>query len=508
MVKKTGKSRRNSVIRAIFVGISLCIQIGWILLMILKLNAWSAYIALFTSLLTTLVVLKLYSKRTNAAYRMPWMLAMMALPVMGLCLYLITQVALSPRRIHHQARAIRARTKPYLIQTGAEETLARQDKAAGNLSRYLWKFDRSPVYGGTDVRYYGHGREVLPDLLCDLEKARSFIFMEYFIVEDREAFGQIREVLARKAAEGLDVRLMYDDIGSIGYVDWDFARELNAQGIRCQVFNPALPFLNLFMNNRDHRKITVIDGKVGYTGGYNLADAYFGMAFPYGQWKDTGIRLEGQAVKSLTATFLELWAVAARREEYYGNYLEEIYSVPGSGFVQPFADSPLDGEETAENVYLNLLSQAKDYAWFMTPYLIITDELARALELAAKRGVDVRIVTPGIPDKKAVYAVTRSYYARLVADGVRIFEYSPGFCHGKQCLVDDSLASIGTSNLDYRSLYLHFENNVVLYGCDCLKDMKADFEETFTQCREVTDAYRSAPMRLWECILRLFAPML
>jgi cardiolipin synthase len=503
-----GKFRRNSILRAVFVGISLCLQIGWILLMIVKLNAYSTYIALMTSLLASLVILRLYSRRRNNAYRMPWIMVMMALPVMGLSLYLITEVALSPRRIHSQVKTIRNKCKPYLMQGKAGQQLARQDKSAGNLSHYLWNYDRSPVYTGTDARYYGHGRDFLPDLLRDLENAEKFIFMEYFIVEDGESFSRIREVLARKAAEGLDVRLMYDDIGSIGYVDFRFARELNEQGIRCQVFNPALPFLKLFMNNRDHRKITVIDGKIGYTGGYNLADAYFGLEHPYGQWKDTGLRLEGEAVRSLTATFLELWTVTARKEEYYGKFLETTASVPGSGFVQPFADSPLDGEETAENVYINLLSQARDYAWFMTPYLIITDELAKALELAAKRGVDVRIMTPGIPDKRAVYAVTRSYYARLVEDGVRIFEYSPGFCHGKQCLVDDCIASIGTSNLDYRSLYLHFENNVVLYGCDCLQDMKQDFEKTFSECREVTDAYRSAPMRLWECILRLFAPML
>ncbi len=508
MKEKVGRSRRNSVLRAVFVGISLCLQVGWILLMVLKLNTYSTYIALLTSFLAALVVLRLYSRRRNSAYRMPWIMVMMALPVMGLSLYLITEVALSPRRIHDRVKAIRSECKPYLAQSGAEELLAQQDKSAGNLSQYLWKYDHSPVYGGTNTRYYGHGRDLLPDLLRDLENAKGFIFMEYFIVEDREAFGRIREVLARKAAEGLDVRLMYDDIGSIGYVDFRFARELNAQGIRCQVFNPALPFLKLFMNNRDHRKITVIDGKIGYTGGYNLADAYFGLDHPYGQWKDTGLRLEGAAVKSLTATFLELWTVTARKEEYFGRFLETAHSVPGSGFVQPFGDSPLDGEQTAENVYLNLLSQARDYVWFMTPYLIITDELARALELAAKRGVDVRIMTPGIPDKRAVYAVTRSYYSRLVEDGVRIFEYSPGFCHGKQCLVDDCIASIGTSNLDYRSLYLHFENNVVLYGCSCLQDMKRDLEETFAQCREVTDSYRSAPLRLWECILRLFAPML
>lgn len=509
MSLKGRKTRRNSVGRAIFVGVSLLLQVGWLLMMILELNTYSTYISMFTSLLTSLVVLRLYSKHTNSAYKMPWIMVMMALPVMGLSLYLLTEVAVTPRSIHKRVRSIQERTKPFLNQQEEpQHRLEQMDKAAGNLSRYLWNFDRSPVYGATDVRYYGHGREVLPDMLSDLEQAKDFIFMEYFIVEDKEAFSQLRDVLVRKAREGVDVRLMYDDIGSIGYVNLRFAKELNDAGIRCQVFNPALPFLNLFLNNRDHRKITVIDGKIGYTGGYNLADAYFGMDFPYGAWKDTGVRLEGEGVRSLTATFLELWTVTARKEEEVDRFLEVSHSVPAAGFVQPFGDSPLDAEQSAENVYLNLLSQAKDYAWFMTPYLIITDELARALELAAKRGVDVRIITPGIPDKKVIYGVTRSYYARLVGQGVRIFEYSPGFCHGKQCLVDDSIASIGTSNLDYRSLYLHFENNVVLYGCDALKDMKRDFEHTFAACREVTESYRSAPLRIWQCVLRLFAPML
>jgi len=412
MPKSGRKIRRNSIGRAVFVGVSVLLQAAWLLVMILELNAYSTYISLLTSLITSVAVLRLYSRKTNSAYKMPWIMLMMALPVMGLSLYLLTEVAVSPRSIHKRVSTLRSKTQPYLEQDSkAAAALAAGDKSGGNLAAYLWKYDHSPVYGGTDVRYFAHGREALPAMLADLEQAREFIFMEYFIVEDKEAFGQIRDVLVRKAAQGVDVRLMYDDIGSIGFVNLRFAKELNDAGIRCQVFNPALPVLNLFLNNRDHRKITVIDGKIGYTGGYNLADSYFGMEFPYGQWKDTGIRLEGQAVRSLTATFLELWTVAARKEDYYQRYLNISHSVPAAGFVQPFGDSPLDAEQSAENVYLNLLAQAKDYAWFMTPYLIITDEMSRALELAAKRGVDVRIITPGIPDKKVIYAVTRSYYA-------------------------------------------------------------------------------------------------
>jgi len=266
--------------------------------------------------------------------------------------------------------------------------------------------------------------------------------------------------------------------------------------------------LNLFLNNRDHRKITVIDGKVGYTGGYNLADEYFHYTSPYGHWKDTGIRLEGKAVRNLTATFLELWNLNGRTEEDPAPYLQISHSVPSSGWVQPFGDSPLDEERSAENVYLNIINQANHYVWIMTPYLIITDELSRALELAAKRGVDVRLITPGVPDKKTVWAVTRSYYAPLAGEGVRIFEYAPGFCHGKMCVSDGKVASIGTSNLDYRSLYLHFENNVVLYRCKPVEQMEADFLEIFPVCREVTEEYRSVSLGIWQCILRLFTPLL
>ncbi len=386
--------------------------------------------------------------------------------------------------------------------------LEQEDLSAANQCRYLLNHNDSPLYANTDVQYFGHCPDAFEKLKEDLKTAEKFIFMEYFIVEDGACFRQIREILKEKAAQGVEVRLMYDDIGSIGTVNWQFARELNQEGICCKVFNPALPVLNLFMNNRDHRKITVIDGKIAHTGGYNLADEYFGRAKPYGEWKDTGIRLEGEAVRSLTATFLELWAVANREQQELAPYLEVHHPIPAKGYVQPYRENPLDREQTAENVYLHLINQAKEYVWFMTPYLIITDEMDRALELAAKRGVDVRIITPGIPDKRTVYALTRSYYASLVKNGVRIFEYTPGFCHGKQCVVDGVLASIGTSNLDYRSLYLHFENNVLLYGCDGVKQMEQDFREIFDLCREVTDSYRSAYMMVWQCILRLFAPLM
>ena len=505
------KRAGNAILRVVFVGVSLVFQVGWLLLLILRLNEYSAAISLISSVLSLLLVLHLYSKQTNAAMKMPWIMLIMAFPVMGLSLFLLTEVLGDLGSRGKRLRAVREGLAKELPRQ--EAVLARLQEVAPGVAgqcRYL-ENQGWPAYENTNVTYYAEAAEGFEALKEGLRRAERFIFMEYFIVEDGSAFREIGEVLIEKARQGVEVRLMYDDIGSVGYVNLRFAKGLNDAGIRCIPFNPALPVLNLFMNHRDHRKITVIDGKVGFTGGFNLADEYFGRTRPYGHWKDTGLRLEGEAVASLTAAFLELWNVSSHSREDGKEYLEAAAKVEARGIVQPFGDDPLGEERMAENVFLNLASHAKKTLYFLTPYLIITDELSRALGLAAKRGVDVRIITPGIPDKKTVYAVTRSYYAGLVRQGVRIFEYTPGFCHGKQCVCDGEVAVIGTSNLDYRSLYHHFENNVLLYGCQAVEDMARDFQELFPQCREVSEHYRrgrGAVLRTWQCILRLFAPLM
>lgn len=506
------KRSSNSVVRIIFVGVSLLLQIGWILLMILELNSYSTVISLLSSMIASLVVLRLYSKNTNSAFKIPWIMVIMALPVMGLSLYLLVGTNPFARKSRDKLTHVREKMSPFLEQKPEViDKLREKDPSFANQSAYLREHTGSPAYGNTKTTYYSEAADALEAMKQDLERAEKFIFMEYFIVEDAESFRSILDILERKAAQGVEVRMMYDDIGSVGYVNLKFARRMNRMGIRCQAFNPALPVLNFFMNHRDHRKITVIDGKVGFTGGFNLANEYFGITTPYGKWKDTGLRMEGDGVRGLTAIFLELWQISSRDSDTIQKYLEVSCKVDGEGVVQPFGDNPLAGERVAENVLLNMIGQAKEYIYFITPYLIITDELSRSLTLAAKRGVDVRIITPGIPDKKTVYGVTRSYYAGLARQGVRIYEFTPGFCHAKQCVCDGTMAMIGTSNLDYRSLYLHFENDVLLYHCQAVEDMARDFREMFPQCRDVTQQYstgRSAILRLWQCILRLFAPML
>ena len=511
-MKETKKRRSNSIVRIVLVALSVLIQIGWLLLLVLKLNEYHAWISLGTSLLSAVVVLKLYSMPSNTAQKMSWIILILIFPVMGLSLYLMVGVFGDPASTGKRLNKARREMRPWLIhREQVVESVQEKDPASANQFRSLWRGTGSPAYTGTDVRYLPSGKLALESMKEALEQAESFIFMEYFIVEDGSGFRELREILERKAREGVEVRLLYDDFGSIGYVNMRFARELNAQGIQCRIFNPALPIVNLFMNHRDHRKITVIDGKVGFTGGYNLADEYFDRTRPYGQWKDTGIRLEGEAVRSLTATFLELWQVTTWKEEDYGKYLNIHHSLPGDCVVQPYGDDPLGEERAAENVYLNLAAQAKHTLWFCTPYLIINDEMTRALGLAAKRGVDVRIITPGIPDKKTIYQVTRSYFAGLARQGVKIYSYTPGFCHAKMCVCDGELVSIGTSNLDYRSLYLHFENNVLLYGGTAVQDIVRDFEETFLECQDITEIYssdRGAFLGIWQCLLRLFAPLM
>jgi len=509
-MKRTRKrSSGNSILRVGFVALSFLLQIGWILGQILLWNRYSGYVSFLTYLIAAVVVLRLYSRQGNAAYKLPWIMLIMAVPILGLSLYLIAQGSVSHRSIRRRMDQMETLTGPYLSGDEEERSqLGKTDPAAENLSAYLAKFAGSPLYTGTCSRYYGETLDALEDMKRDLAGAEKFIFMEYFILQEGKAFSQIREILEQKAAQGVEVRLMYDDLGSIVTSSWRYAAELNKSGIQCRAFNPAVPVLNLFLNNRDHRKITVIDGKIGYSGGYNLADEYFHYTSPHGHWKDTGLRLEGAAVRSLTAQFLQMWNVNQRTTEDVRPYLQQAVAADASGFVQPFGDDPLKSERITENVLLNLMGAAKRRVWFMTPYLMITDELSRGLELAAKRGVDVRILVPGIPDKRIVRTLNASYFSGLLGNGVRIFTYDPGFCHGKLCICDGETACIGTSNLDYRSLYLHFENNIVLYRCDAIAQAEGDLQTLFESCTEILPAKSGARRGLWPSILRLFAPLL
>lgn len=504
---------KNSIGRLIFVVLAVAVQVGWLLVMFIRLNRYSTWISVASSILSVAAVLFIYGSRRNAAFKMPWIIIILAFPVLGICLYLLMGRPESTKRMQRRLDAIDGELAKWLKQDeGTFRRLEETDLRLANQSRYIWKCGKYPVWQDTDAVFYAEAEDGFEAQKCEIAKAEKFIFMEYHAIEDAEAFGEIKEILIRKAAEGVEVRIFYDDMGSIGFINTDFIHRMEEHGIKCRVFNRVIPFLRVFMNNRDHRKITVVDGKVGFTGGYNLANEYFNITHPYGRWKDTGVRLEGAAVQNLTVMFLEMWNAIEKTDTGYEQYFPELpWKASETGFVQPYADSPLDGEPVGENVYMNVIKNAGRYLYFTTPYLIISDEMSRELCQAAKRGVDVRIITPGIPDKKLVFRVTRSYYAQLAACGVRIFEYTPGFIHAKQCVSDDVTATVGTINLDYRSLYFHFENGVLLHGCRAVADVKKDFEDLFPQCHEVTEQYRSGrktAVRIGQCLLRLIAPLL
>ncbi|MCD8231367.1 MAG: cardiolipin synthase [Clostridiales bacterium] len=506
---------KNSMARVIFVLISMILQVAWIVLTISVLKYRIPVLQYVFRVMAILVAVRIYGKNENAAFKTPWMVLMLILPVLGLCLYAMFGNKRGMRKIRKKFTAVSDAFQSMIPQEQAVmDALENRDPSIANQCRYIRDFGAYPVYQNTDAVFYANASLAFEAQLQDLANAKQFIFLEYHAIQEAEIFSLLKPILAERAAAGVEVRIFYDNVGSIGFIDTGFIGRMESIGVKCRRFNPLVPVLNVFMNNRDHRKITVIDGKIGYTGGYNLADEYFNLTHPYGEWRDTGIRLEGDAVNSLTIMFLEMWNAmdATDSKEASAGYLRhQEYRAKEKSFVQPYGDTPLDDEAVGENIYMNLIKNAKHYLWLTTPYLIITDEINRELCLAAQRGVDVRIVTPGIPDKKLVYRVTRSYYARLVQKGVRIYEYKPGFLHAKQVICDDEIGTVGTVNFDYRSLYHHFEDGVLLYQCDStLKSIKGDFAELFSLSAEVTEKYwhQSAVLRLAQCILRLFAPLM
>lgn len=512
------KHAKNGVMRAAFALLAGLVEISGLLVLIMLGSYRWKLVSVGIEIIGFIIVLLIYSQARTASLKIPWIIFILIIPGFGLLMYLFVGLSGSFLGLYRRYRKIEEKLKPYQKKDEASLLhLKGIDSRNAGTATYLHKTIGYGLYDDSDVTYFGETTECLDDMIANLEKAEEFIFMEYYAIENSTAFKRILDVLSRKVKEGVLVRVFYDDLGSISFVDLNFAKTLRKLGIECRTFNPFGFFFNVFLNNRDHRKITVIDGKIGYTGGFNLANEYFHITKPYGEWKDAGVKIEGKAVRNLTLIFLENWnALRKKKQEEadynFSRYLPDYeYKAHENAFVQPYGDSPMDNEQIGENVYLNIISKAEDYVYISTPYLIITDEMVSALTLAAKRGVNVCIVTPGIPDKKSIYSMTRSYYHMLARDGVRIFEYTPGFNHCKLCVADDVVATCGTFNFDYRSLYHNFEDGCIFYHCDAVLREKADLEEMISVSREVTKKYegkRAGILRGGQVILRLIAPLL
>lgn len=498
--------------RIVVTGVLLLLQAFWLFTLFYWLAdyaKWFGGVGVAMSIIMCLALIRQDS--TVPEFKISWMILFSVMPVQGGILYLLwgnKRPALGLR--HRLERAEDAMAPARKDDPDAAAALQRQDPRAALTARYLHDYGPMPVCGGTAAKYYPDGQSMFADMLPALQGAQHSIYVESFIIGMGEMWGQIHEILRRKAAAGLDVRVIYDDAGCLSLLPHNYAEMMRADGIRAFSFNRCVPVLNLVMNNRDHRKIMVIDGQIAFTGGVNLADEYINKIVRFGYWKDSGVRLDGPGAASLANIFLTFWKAKYPDEDLdAGCDLPAAVPVETDCLVQPFADTPVDREAVAKNVYLELINQAQKRLYICTPYLILDNDLLSCLRLAAKRGVDVRIYTPGVPDKPTIYQLTRSYFPHLLQAGVKIYSYTPGFLHAKTWLVDDRIAAVGTVNLDYRSLYLHFENSVLLYGGAVLDDVRRDLAEIEKESAAVTlaDCRTGFFGTLYSAVLRLVAPL-
>lgn len=514
------KKGQKGVVRAIFsrfgiVLLLLLLQVGVLFGLFVKFEQLLPHYLGSAALFSAVMVIYLLNTRMDNSAKITWLIVIMLLPVLGGLLFLYTESDLGHRMLKRRLSDLSEKTRTELEQDSqSAQRLTQQDSGAGALARYLRGTGGGfPLYENTEVTYFDGGEAKFAELLRQLEQAKHYIFVEYFIIDEGLMWGKVLELLARKAAEGVEVRVMYDGTCEFSTLPRDYPKRLEQLGIRCKVFAAMKPFVSTHYNYRDHRKIFVIDGRVGFTGGINLADEYINVIEKHGRWKDAGVMLEGEGVRTLTALFLQLWNIMEQSpdDERFLPHWEA--PVQTDGFVVPYGDSPLDRERVGEQVYIDLLNRAQRSVCIMTPYLILDGELENALCFAAERGVKVKMILPGVPDKSFAYALAKTHYAGLLASGVEIYEWTPGFVHAKVFVVDDREAVVGTINLDYRSLYHHFEDAVWMVGTRCIPQIQKDFDDTLAQCRKVKPTSQSIwqgkhVLHITGVLLKAIAPLL
>ncbi|MEG0769994.1 MAG: cardiolipin synthase [Ruthenibacterium sp.] len=503
--------------RTFLLGLLAVVQIGVFTAVFFELNRLNTVIYTMITIVAVIVAVAVFERdNLNPAYKMMWLLLIVLLPVSGVIYYLCFGRHRSSQKALKQLSEIEHRSVASMPPDVS--TLSSSPPFDPDLQRcvdYLSITAAAPLYGDTRSEYFSMGQTFFLRFLEEIQKAQKYIFMEYFIIDDEShMWRQTLEILKEKAAAGVDVRVLYDSFGCIATLPSGYDAQLRAAGIRCYAFNDMHFSLHIsdykMFNHRDHRKITIVDGEVGFSSGLNFADEYINEKKRFGIWKDTGFCIQGPAVYTLTAMFLKMWDFMTGGETHLADYRPKGRFL-GDGYVQPYGDSPLDEENVAESSYFNILNRAQQYVYMVSPYLIVDNEMLTSLCLTAKSGIDVRIITPGIPDKWYVYHATQSYYAQLLRAGVRIYEYTPGFIHAKMHLSDDKIAIVGSANMDYRSLYLHFENCCVFYHGGIVQDIKRDFTATLAESREVLlSDIAQLPLyrRALQIFFRFFAPMM
>lgn len=498
--------------RTMVVSVLLVVQCALLLMFFYRLTPYIPYYFGSVAVFTAIALVYQLNTRSNPSVKLSWCVLIALLPVVGVALYLFLHLDMGHRLEQKALQKSIDASRPFLSEPEAlMERLREEERGVHNLARYTQKHGGWAVCANTAVTYYPLGEAAFAAMKEELEKAEKFIFLEFFIINEGEMWESILDILRRKAAQGVEVRVLYDGTCHMFALPGNFPKQLRELGIRCKTFSPLRPFVSTHYNNRDHRKILLIDGCVAFTGGVNIADRYINRERIYGHWKDSAVMLRGDAVRNFTLMFLQMWNADERKADY-GPYLEQTKPVrEAKGYVIAYSDSPLDQENVGEMVYLDVLNQAKDYVYIMTPYLILDHEMLTALCFAARRGVDVRIMLPHVPDKKYAFVLAQSHYPELIEAGVRVFEYTPGFVHAKSFVSDDLRAVVGTINLDYRSLYLHFECAAYLHGVPAIGDIKADFLQTQETCQEVTaESLRKRKLRdrLLAAVLKVAAPLM
>ena len=517
-VLRLAKPIKKGVLRLIFSRffifvLLILLQLLFVVMLHLRFTEAAPYAEALQRAFSFAMIIYLFNNKMESSAKLTWLLIISILPIGGALLLAFTQSNIGHRRLKKDVEKNIKETLEAIPQPlDVLEEIRNDGSGTDDLNNYINKTDCFPIYKNTCVKYFGSGEEKFESMLKELEKAESFIFLEYFIIEEGYMWGRILDILARKAKEGVDVRVLYDGTCEISKLPTDYPKRLEELGIKAKDFAPIRPLLSSHYNYRDHRKILVIDGQTAYNGGIKLADEYINRIHPFGHWKDAAVIVKGDAVKSYTLMFLQMWNLGVQEPEYepYISVGSEVLFNSG-GYVMPYSDSPLDDEKVGETVYMDILSRADRYVHIMTPYLILDDELLRSFRFAAMRGIDVRIILPGIPDKKAAYALAKSHYRALISAGVKIYEYTPGFVHAKVFVSDDRKAAVGTINLDYRSLYHHFECATYMYKCECIADIESDFEETLSKCRRILPEdveNESFFYKLEGTVMKLIAPLM
>ena len=513
---QAGKRGLKQVVfgRTMVIFFLLLLQLASLFFLFYWLEGYTVFAYSIVTVLSVVLVIHIINREISSSFKISWLILVLAVPVMGTLFYVFLKTQVGSRVINQKLRGMIRETAPYLKQDpDVAGRLRRDNPDVANLARYIDLYGGYPAYQNSEVTYFPLGEDKFEEMKRQLEKAQKFIFLEYFIVKPGIMWDSVLEILKRKAKQGVEIRFMYDGTNTLSSLPYDYPKEMIACGIQCKVFSPVRPVLTTVQNNRDHRKILVIDGHTAFTGGINLADEYINREVRFGHWKDTAVMVRGDAVKSFTMMFLQMWNISGLAPESYTRYLRPEITLPepARGYVIPYGDSPLDDERVGELVYLDIIQHAQRYLHICTPYLILDDELNTALKYAAKRGVDVKLILPHIPDKQYAYLVARTHFPELIRSGVKIYEYTPGFVHAKSFVSDDKVCTVGTINLDFRSLYLHFECGVFVYDNPVVDHVEEDFQETLRKCQRITLAdCKEFPLikKLVGKTLRLVAPLL